>query len=355
MPPAPALPPEQIAALRPARGFAEETHFHLNVLGGWIFVPDQELTAAQVYLEGEPVGFIQLAERPDVAEFYFKFPHALRSGFELRLAPGRLRTDAVNRVTAVGYRGERPVARLRSLVFADALVPAVPAPPPELIELTQGDHHAPTYRKLGYRYYLQFRDVIARHRAAPDVRQVLDWGCGSGRVAANFLAEPGGPAVCGCDVNEGAVAWCRTSLPGGEFHVTTRKPPLPVADGRFDVVIALGVVGGCGPHEFAEWLPELRRVLAPGGLILMSLQGAFAAAVRFPPEALAQLARAGILDGSAYDACHPPSPQETLYREGFYLTREYVARTWSEYFRILEHGEGEINSDQDLVVMQRPC
>ncbi len=348
------LQPEEITRLRPAHGVADESFFHLNILGGWILLPDQELTAAQIYLNGEPLAFVPLWDRPDVANVYPRLPHAVRSGYQLRLPAGMLRTDDISRVIAVGFQGDRPISRQRTILFADEFSPDVPIPTASLIELTQGNHDGTQYKRLGYRFYRHLLDVIGRHRDRRQIRTVLDWGCGSGRLAANFLVEPEPAAVCGYDLNTEAIAWCQANLTGGEFRATGRRPPLPARDGQFDLVLALGVVGGFGPTEFDDWLPELKRVLSPRGLLVMSVQGVFSASVRFPAHALATLAKQGFLDGGRFDAENPPREDERLYRGGYYWTPEYVARHWSRHFRILEHLVGEFGSDQDLVVMEPP-
>jgi SAM-dependent methyltransferase len=353
MPPSSWLRPEEIEKLGPARGVADETFFHLNILGGWIFLPDQKLTAAQIYLNGEPLAFVPLWDRPDVAEVYARFPHALWSGYQLKLPSGLLRRDDINRVVTVGYHSDQALCRQRTVLFQDDYAPDVPIPPAELIELTQGNHDGEQYKRLGYRFYRHLLDVIGRYRDPRSFRRILDWGCGSGRIAANFLAESEVEALVGCDVNAPAIAWCQENLTAAKFHVTGRDPPLPAADGEFDLILSLGVVGGFAPAKFAEWLPELKRVLRPKGLVLMSVQGEFAAAVRFPQDALAELARQGYFNGSQYDEKHPPSPDEHIYRGGFYWSPAYVAEHWSRHFRILEHLVGEFGSDQDLVLMEK--
>jgi SAM-dependent methyltransferase len=243
---------------------------------------------------------------------------------------------------------------MRTIVCAAELTPNIPIPPPRFVELTQGDHNAVAYKMLGFRFYHQFREIASRHRDLSMIRRIFDWGCGSGRVASFFLTDPIGPEVFGGDLDHDAAAWCQEHLKPGHFRALDPLPPLPYHDEMFDLILSIGVVGGCGPAEYAVWLPELRRVLAPGGLVLITIQGRFKAEVLYPPDALAMLECNGLFDGSAYDQQHPPNPKDTRYRGGMYLTRDYVSRTWSPYFRVVEHLEGELNSDLDIVVLQRP-
>ena len=350
---------QALESLRPAHGFPDETCFDTLSLAGWILLPDHKLSWVAAYLDGVPVGSAAVAQpRPDVAKIYHRSPHADKCGFTRTFAEevtqGLIRIDRALRLTLVGFDGDRPLARLRTVIFPDQVAPPVPIPPPALVEEIQGDEDPVNYKTLGYRFYCQILDLITRWRDPRSLRTILDWGCGSGRLTAHFLAAPGGPKVFGCDINARAIAWCLANHPGAEFRVVAPTPPLPYRDGVFDLVLAVGVVGWCAPDGFTRVLPDLRRLLTPQGLLLISVQGAFAASVRFPPDALAQLARDGYLDGYGYDDLHPPSPEDVLYRGGYYLTSDYVARTWTPLgFRVLEYLEGELNSDQDLILLQR--
>jgi SAM-dependent methyltransferase len=340
--------------LSPARGYADDAELSTGRIDGWILVPEKPLDWVTVFVNGREAGRSGLTDRPDVAAFYARIPHAHRSGFSVTPAPGMLLANGINHVVVIGGAAGKPIARLRTVVFPPACIPSVLTPPAEFIELTQGDHNADAYRMLGYRYYLQFMEVLGRHREMRDLRTLLDWGCGSGRVAAYFVREHPQLEVVGCDINERAIAWCNDNLAPGRFQVVREMPPLPFPDRKFDCILALGVVGWCGPDDFALWLEELHRVLRPGGLLLVSVQGAFAAAPRFPPDALQEMVKEGFLNGTQYDQDHPPAESDPLYRGGYYLTPKYIAHSWAARLRILEHLEGEINSDQDLVVLERP-
>jgi SAM-dependent methyltransferase len=346
--------PEIADGLSAAYGHVVGADFERHTLDGWLMLPGRELTSADVYLDGVRVGTAGLEERAAVTEFYrhWPFPPPGRVGYRLGLKPAQL-PPRVARATVVGSGGGRPLARMRTVLFPAAAVPPIPVPYGDLIELTQGNTDPDEYRRLGFRYYCQLREAAARHLDPLKWRRVLDWGCGSGRISASFLADPTGVRLTGSDLNPWAIEWCRENLTGGEFHVVDPLPPLPYADESFDLVISFSVVGGCGPAEYALWLPELRRVLTRGGVLLITIQGVFAARVLYPGEAVEQLNREGIFDGCLYDSMHPPPPGDRRYRGGKYLTQEYVAREWSPYFEILEHLDGEINSDLDLVVARR--
>ena len=106
--------------------------------------------------------------------------------------------------------------------------------------------------------------VLARERGEPP--RVLDLGCGEGHFAAQ-LARAGAVAV-GADVSREALRRARARHPELDLQVIPLCGPWPLADARFDLVWA----GETIEHvvDTAAWLSEVRRVLRPGGSLLLS-------------------------------------------------------------------------------------
>lgn len=116
---------------------------------------------------------------------------------------------------------------------------------------------------------------------------MLDWGCGCGRVTAHFLADGRASKVDGVDIDGEATTWCAQAFPGGRFQQTGPYPPLPFPDSQFDLVIAYSVFTHLERDVQKTWLGEMRRVLSPGGLLLATVHGEFAALFSFPDRARA--------------------------------------------------------------------
>jgi SAM-dependent methyltransferase len=336
---------EDYEKLRRARGYLDDPDERSLHLAGWILLPDRELDSVRVYANGTLVDSAEIEFRGEIADHYPGILHAARSGFRVDLSSGRPELKGIDRIRVVGCQGQRSIAYFESLLFKSINIPIFELPPPRLIYKVQGDHDGDLFRSLGFRYYNQLLEAISRHRDPRSVRRILDWGCGSGRLAAHFLADPRGFEVFGCDLDPDAITWCRQSLQPGEFTQITLSPHLPYPDGTFDIIIALSVLECFGADDYGRWLPELRRVLAPHGLFLASIQGLFAASFALAAEVIPALHRHGILDSADY------TPEDREWR-GFFLTREFVYREWSKYFDVLDYCEGEINADQDLVVMR---
>jgi SAM-dependent methyltransferase len=100
-------------------------------------------------------------------------------------------------------------------------------------------------------------------------RTVLDLGCGTGRLTAD-LGLVAGRAIGVEPVAE--LLALASPGPGVEYRLLIDVDgPLPLADGEVDAVFTCLVLGGVeGPAALAALGDELRRVLAPGGLVFLA-------------------------------------------------------------------------------------
>lgn len=96
---------------------------------------------------------------------------------------------------------------------------------------------------------------------------VLDVGCASGALSAQLHRR--GARVVGLDASRALVRIAAQRHPDVRFHCADLAEPLDfLADGSFDLVTASLVM-----HYLEDWGPalrELRRVLRPGGVLVMS-------------------------------------------------------------------------------------
>ena len=127
------------------------------------------------------------------------------------------------------------------------------------------------------RLLLDLYELFAQ-RSADEIGDVFDFGCGCGRALRWFASALPSARLAGADVRVAAIDWCRANL-RGDFRSTATTPPLPFADGAFDLTYALSVFSHLTREQCIEWMRELARVTRPDGLILISTHGAFAAAV----------------------------------------------------------------------------
>ena len=104
---------------------------------------------------------------------------------------------------------------------------------------------------------------------------ILDWGCGPGRVIRQLRDRvvPLQPEIHGTDYNSRTISWCGRSLPGIRFERNGTSPPLSYRDGQFDVIYGISVFTHLSEKGHFAWRDELARLLAPGGLLIITLHG----------------------------------------------------------------------------------
>jgi SAM-dependent methyltransferase len=118
-------------------------------------------------------------------------------------------------------------------------------------------------------------------------QKVLDVGCGNGYVLSRYAAA--GAKVYGVDITSKAVELTEKRFQllnlGGEFQVAEAED-LPFADRTFDCVTCMGVLHHVPDTERS--LAEIRRVLKPGGRLIMMVYHRNSALyrIRFPVDSL---------------------------------------------------------------------
>lgn len=95
---------------------------------------------------------------------------------------------------------------------------------------------------------------------------VVDLGCGAGEFVV-VLSDVGATAI-GVDVAGEALRRARERVPQADLRLWEPGAPLPVEDASANVVWAGEVIEHVA--DVAPWLSEVRRVLRPGGTLLLT-------------------------------------------------------------------------------------
>jgi 2-polyprenyl-3-methyl-5-hydroxy-6-metoxy-1,4-benzoquinol methylase len=327
-------------------------------IGGWAITPPSRrpnvvFTCNGMPLEGQyPIG------RPDVAAKFVRAPWAEPSGFEMRgrlaaaPAPGSmLRFECVDRATG------RPIHPSYYPYFSR--VPSAGDPPvPETNRRQRviGQDSHDYFLSSGVEQYGRFDDALRRVcvRGFDGFANVLDWGCGCGRIS-RYLTHRGRAAFTCVDVDPDNVAWCRANLPGGRFESIPLHPPTQFADGEFDAVFGLSVFTHLREPDQFEWLTELRRIVRPGGVLLLTIHCdsyLWVSPMCLTPAQERIRRRKGFVavGNSQYDA----NLSEADYYQNIFHSHAYVQQNWSKYLTVREIVPGFIGN-QDLVIAERPA
>lgn len=201
------------------------------------------------------------------------------------------------RVSTARQRATTAIAR----IVGDAPVgddTAWPLPPPELIGTINSPEKCDPQVFLAsglddLAHVLVALDESGRRLPArPDV---LDFGCGAGRILRHL--RPWAGRVGAVDRHGEALAWIETHLPDVDTERTPGEPPLQRwAAASFDLIVANSVFTHIPLRRQDAWGRELARLLRPTGVALVTVLGAEHRARLLDGPARAALARDGAFE-----------------------------------------------------------
>ena len=283
---------------------------------------------------------------------------ALKRGIRRLLHPLLEVQTSLNAANAhvVGFLLERLAAQSRSiealerrLADAPACAEAVPVPPESLIRRSgwnPGADVVSSYLRAGIDMKELLTSLVAD---APGPVSVLDFGCGVAKTLRHFAAEGDRFELFGCDIDGPTIDWLDEHHSSyASFARVQETPGLPYPDGQFDLAYAVSVFTHI-TDSWAGWLLELRRVLAPGGLLVVTVLG----------EAIIEVERGGAWEEDAIGMNVLRHGQDW---EGggptVFLSHWWIREHWGRAFEILEIQETRdpegslVRGAHDLVIMR---
>jgi SAM-dependent methyltransferase len=163
--------------------------------------------------------------------------------------------------------------------------------------------------------------------------RVLDFGCGAGNVIRHFGAEARSGEVWGCDIDQRSIDWLEQNLtPPFRFRALSSSAALPLPSDHFDLVYAISVFTHLA-DDWAAWLLELHRVLAPTGVLMTTFLGeGMADAERAAPWDEDRVGMNVLRHGQDWDGGGPT----------VFLSDWWIRAHWGRAFEILD-----IHHDRD--------
>jgi SAM-dependent methyltransferase len=103
---------------------------------------------------------------------------------------------------------------------------------------------------------------------------IVDWGCGPGRIVRHWPQLIGERhTIIGCDYNTLYIDWCQKHISDVQFSQNGLEPPLPLPEASADAVYGLSIFTHLSESNHYAWAAELRRILKPGGVLVLTVQG----------------------------------------------------------------------------------
>lgn len=191
-------------------------------------------------------------------------------------------------------------------------------------------------------YYLSTQEpyvqalLAALARVAADPTQfsdVLDFGCGCGRVLLPLRKHLPQARFYGADSDAALIRWSRKHIPDAQFTHNGPEPPLPYADASFDLIYGLSVFTHLDERLQFLWLAELRRVARPGAILILTVHD------MVEPEGFKFVANGAWAD-------YFPDYYQTTFH-----SRAYVEANWGRYFTLLDYDQKTLG--QAIVALRR--
>jgi SAM-dependent methyltransferase len=226
----------------------------------------------------------------------------------------------------------------------------IPVPPHWLIQMVAGKTATAGFVASGHKVARLFAGLFERHLpVAEQTRAVLDFGCGCGRVA-RLMPRYLDCEIFGCDITAPAIEWCGRNLPG-EFFPSADEPPLDVPDACYDALYAVSVLTHLDERRQDAWLQEWRRIVRPGGLLLVTYRGdGFLARAEPSKREHMEQIRAGGFGFTPTGYWQGVFPD---YYGGAFHTDAYVREHWGRFFEVLEqHSAVDTGLVQDVAVLR---
>ena len=286
------------------------------------------------------------ARFPDVAGMGWAFKAVITENLEALRGARFWRFD-------VSPTGRYHHDRWRQAVhYMNPLHEAFPFPPAANIKRVIGDTSIERFAMGGAMIFHNLAAQLAEMGFGwSDFPNILDWGCGAGRLT-RYLAAETGSRITGADIDADNIAWCRDAYPGASFELVPLRPPTGLADSAFDLVVGISVLTHLQEEDQFLWLAELRRITRSGALVFLSIQGPTQLAYnRFPPDIYRQIQQDGYLNLSRDGALDAVVEDKEYYRAAMH-SRDYILRRWSAFFEVLSF-EDAIAALQDFVVLRR--
>jgi SAM-dependent methyltransferase len=323
---------------------------------GWAIAPDGDPSSVTfVVCDREPdrVEYPQPSE--DVGEIFWYLPQASRARFSCRveLTPEEAARPVVFKFIRRGTL--EPINRDHSYYYLRPTDDPFPMPDPVLRRRVVASESESGFRVEGFTAYVKLGQALERtfERGYPAFRRILDWGCGCGRVT-RYLNRTGS-TVTGADIDGQSVEWCRLHLSFASFARIPLHPPTSFPDASFDLLFGISVFTHLSERDQGEWLAELKRIAAPGAVLLMSVHGsATMARVGLPMDMIGRWNEEGFLDVGANLGLDDvlAKTDKGFYRDTFH-SGAYVRANWGKDFEIVDIIPAYVGNLQDLVVMRR--
>jgi SAM-dependent methyltransferase len=258
--------------------------------------------------------------------------------------------ESVRRMSVLEQRCHDNQVELRQMTWLLGMTGVLPAIPPKDLQIRVAGVYKPRFFEAGQGMIEDIEELLRNNDcpALSDAVNILDFGCGCGRlmIPLSFRVSPG--KVTGTDIDPQAITWLKSHYPSfKDLDVNGIAPPTKYSDASFDFIYGVSVFTHLPEDMQQDWLKEMARIMKPGGLGLFTTHGERHFGVLAGPE-LRKLMKRGFY----YKKGQPTAGLPKFYRSSF-QTKAFVEREWGRWFEIIAIRENGIGKNQDAVLVRK--
>jgi 2-polyprenyl-3-methyl-5-hydroxy-6-metoxy-1,4-benzoquinol methylase len=243
-------------------------------------------------------------------------------------------------------------------------------PDPKIQEQFVGHSGEQALRTIFPFYRMILRSLEEKQLPLKAQSQVLDFGCGWGRIARFFYRDVFSQNLFLSDHYQKAIDLCKSTGMYGNLILNPSAPPSCFRDKHFDLIFAFSVFSHLSENMAVQWIKELTRVLKPGGFLIFTTQ------MRSFIEYCRQIRSGELLTDwhvalsksfvdmeSAYHDYDAgkflfehhytgPSAPPPFYGEAL-IPRGYIEKNWNRELELIEFSDDWENLPQAYVVLRK--
>jgi SAM-dependent methyltransferase len=245
----------------------------------------------------------------------------------------------------------------------------LPATPANYIqEFFTGTHGDKSLRE-GFGYYKIVKEQYEKYKGdISSANNILDFGCGWGRIIRFFIKDIPSAKIWGCDPEEEMIKICKEQNVYCNFECINPYPPTSFQDSSFDLIYSYSVFSHLSEDLHFRILQEITRILRPGGIYITTTRKR-----DFIEECASMRERKDLatlnpaVSGSSFafpDTKHSLSVfDQGLYCHHSYndkkwpywgetaIPKKYVLDHWTDSFTFLDFQE---EAWQNIIIVQKP-
>jgi SAM-dependent methyltransferase len=226
-----------------------------------------------------------------------------------------------------------------------------PPPPPKHLQIRVVGGYVPDFIKSGFTTYKTVNDVLCS--VGKDVNNfttILDFGCGCGRIIRAFRYHLPSHHLLGTDIDPEAIDWLKNHYGSiAEFVVNPHVPPMPYPGDFFDFIYSISIFTHLPEEMQFKWLEDLRRVIKPGGYMILTTHGE-KHYKELPPDKLKLMNQKGFYYNEDRNLTTEGLP--AFYKVAYH-SPEYIEREWKKYFDVLKIMPRGLEDHQDIILLQK--